>query len=701
MTARPGKLQVAFNGGEIGPRFDQRTATKAYAGGLKTSTRLELLPQGGFTLAAGLRYIGDTDMTAARLIPFAANNGNVYDLAVTGSMMEVWGASSKLHQFAHVYSAAQAAQLDYTQQADTLLTFHEDKAPWRALHGGPTSWVTANAPLTDIPNYDYGGAYSNGAASQFELDFIGFDNGNAPYWDNIVFTITVSGQETTGIRGTSTSPPSGGTPVMATLAANIQTAILALPNVKPGVTCTVVSSVSPYRVNITFGGALNAGDIWTLSGRLVNKADAAVLVNKIVVGVAPGEALISAAKGWPRCGTFYQQRLLMGGFKSLPNAWIASRSGGYYDFNGKLTTSDGSFLIVLDVPGGERVERLVNNQFLLVMTSENNFWVAGSTQGLSKTSPPKHVPATDHGIASFVPVVGNERAAIYVHKTGDFVGELRYTDIDGNYVATDISLMGYHLVKDVVDIAVKSKAGNQSANMAAVVNADGTLRAIYLLREQDLTGFSRLDTQGQVKACAVNNRNDLTLIVERNRGAARVRSIERQENGLLLDAAIDFSYATPRTVITGLGHLEGQTVWALGDGHVQGPYIVSGATVTLDIAVLAVTVGLWTAPVAQTLPLARMIGPDLWLQKRARIHTVQLFVEDTTSLAVACNGGKLFDVNLRRFGQTADVPELYAPANGLIKLGGFGGYVDEPTVTISQLRPGRLTVKSIISEAAL
>lgn len=703
MVARPGKKKDVFNAGELGPRFATRSESKYHAGGLAFADRVELFPQGGFGVAPGLRHIGDTTATADRIIPFAALNGNVYDLVLDADNVEVWGETAKLHQFAHVYDAAQVRQVLYAQDLDTLLTFHEDVAPWRVLHGGVTTWATGAAPLADVPNYDYGGVYVNGVASEFEIDFIGFHEGAAPYWDNIVFTLAVNGQETTGIRGESTVPPAGQTPVMATLATNIQAAILDLPNVQPGVTVTVTGSTNPYRVKIIFAGTDNLGDIWAVSGRVVNKADAAVLCNKVVAGVTPGEPIISSTKGWPRCGAFYQQRLLLGGFKSLPNAWMASISGRFFDFDQRLATADGSFVIPLNIPGGERVENIVNNQFLLVMTSERNYWVAGSANGLSKTAPPKHVPATDHGVAAGVPVTDNEGAAVYVHKSGDFIGEMRYTDIDGNYVATDLSLLAYHLVDDVKDIAIRRKANRQSANQLAVLNGDGKLRVGYLLREQELTGFVRYSTEGDVRAIAANNRNEVTLVVERSRGAGVVRTVERMEQGLLLDDAVDMSFPVATSYITGLTTHEGQEVWAIADGHVLGPFTVQGAAIDLDgIAARNVQVGRWVPPRVETLPLSRMIGPELWQQKKGRIHSVQLLVEDTTSLAVGVkHTEKIYDVPLRRFGQVPDVAELDAAHSGWVKVRGLSGYADDPVLVVTQLRPGRMTVHAMIIEAAL
>lgn len=699
MVARPGTIKPVFNAGEVTERFDERPNLKAFSGGLAYAENVELLPQGGFGLKPGLRHVGDVAATAARLVPFTSNAGNVYDLVFNATQIEVWGETAKLHQFNHPYSAAQVSEFLWDQSLDTLITFHEDVAPWRALTGGPTTWTTGSFPLSNLPLYDYGGAYVNGVASEWELDFIGFNVGT-PTADGISFAVTVNGVETPGLYGTSTSPPSGTTPDMTAIAADIQAAVLALPGVNAGVTCVVTASGNPYRCKIVFGGAGNLGDLWTVSVRIINKTDAAILSNKIVTGVSPGEDIISVAKGWPRCGRFYQQRLLLGGLKSLPGSWMASQSGNYSQFDTRVKTADGPFVAALDLPGGERVENLVDNRFLLVQTSDRNYWIAGSASGLSKTAPPVHVPASDHGVAAHVPVAANEGAVIYIHKSGDFLGEMRYTDVDGNYATQDLSLLAPHLLDGVKDLAVRRKEGTQSANRAVMVNGDGSLRCCYLLREQELTGFVRVKTDGLALAAQVNGRNEESVIMDRPRAGGRARTLERFEPGLLLDGAIDINLPFDTCTIAGLGIFEGCEVWALAEGDVQGPFCVKGGMITLGKAACTITVGRWLPPRVTTLPLPREIGPNIWLQKKARIHSVQVFVEDTTSLAIEING-RVYDQPLRRFGDTADVPELEAGYTGLVTVRGLTGYVDQPRVTITQVRPGRLTVRSMIIEASL
>ena len=234
--------------------------------------------------------------------------------------------------------------------------------------------------------------------------------------------------------------------------------------------------------------------------------------------------------------------------------------------------------------------------------------------------------------------------------------------------------------------------------MLAVVDEQGRMRAGFLLREQDVTGFGRFTSgAGLFRAVSVNARNEMSVITERNGS----RRFERFEKGLLLDAARTFSFGSPQLEITGLEHLEGLDAWVLGDGDVYGPFTVNGAKVTLDVAVQSGEVGLFSPPVAETLPPPRDIAAHTVLRRKARIHSVWISVVDSTSLAVSVNGRPAVDVPLRDYDEDLEKPELEDGFTGPVELRGLTGFADEPTVTITQLRPGRLSVRSITAEAKL
>lgn len=690
MSGQAARQQAVFNSLELGPRLHERSELKYFNTGLAYAQNVEALPQGGFAVRAGLRHIGTTLSTAARLVDFQANNGTAFDIIYGASTAQAWGQSAMITSYSHPYSEAQARQMDHAQALDTLLTFHEDVAPQRALFNpSGNSFSAGAAPLTNIPTYDYGATYTNGVAAVWEIEYSGLEWGAGGNSDVTVgvYTLTLNGVETLQIRYDDSN---------TTNAARVSTALNQLGLLKSGY--SVVAGTGSIDVRVTFSGTGNLGDDWALTGRCVNKADAAVLTYKATAGVAPGEDIISASRGWPRCGTFYQQRLLMGGLKSLPGSWMASLSGEYYNFTSKIKDANGSFVAILDVPGGEAVRRIVNNTFLLIMTSNTNYWIAGSQDGLKKTEPPKHIPASDHGIAAGVPVIQNEGAAVYGHSSGDFIGEMRYTDTDGNYVSLDMSLLAYHLVDGVIDLAARKKADQQACNQIAVLNGSGALNIAYVLREQEITGFARVNSGCAFKAVNANGRNELAVVTERGGS----RRLERFEAGLLLDAAVTVTNAPASATVSGLSHLNGFTVWALADGHVFGPFTVSGGQITLPIAASSITVGTWTPPVATTLPLPRTRGEGIVVKRKGRIHTLHVEIEDTTSLAIAANGGPARDVDLTRYGTVlADQPELTQGVSGTVKISGLQGWSDLPQITITQTRPGRLTVKSVSIEAKL
>lgn len=676
MVARPGRPQAAFTAGELDPLLHERTGLKYFSTGLKHAENIVVLAQGGFRLRDGTRFIGTLPSNAERIFPFAASTGAAFDLVMAGDNCQVWSATANTATFAIAGAGAVLPELTDAQQFDTMLLFHQNLKSKR-LRLTNTGWVVDDLPYEDIPNYDYGGAYTNGVPAKWRLEFVGLSA------TTTTFVLTISGQETQSIGWTSTP---------ADNVTAIQAAINDVPVVNPGV---VVAHVSGNIYTITFSGTGNEGDGWAVSGRVINKADAAILAVKEVAGVVPGEPVISDAKGWPQCGAFYGQSLFVGGFKGLPNAWMKSKTGDYYNYDPRFTEANGPMLVPMDVAGGEQIERIVPSLNLQIFTNQAEYWIA--ERAISKSQAPNHVQASRHGSKRGIPIVENEGASIWCHANAATIGEMRYTDVEGNYVATDISLLASHLVSNVRDMAVRRATDTMDGNIHAIVLADGRARQVTLLREQEVTAYARMTTDGLFKSVARNNRNELSWIVERN----AARSLERSEAGLLLDEAQDFAFGPPAAVIGGLARFNGRQVWVIGDRNVFGPYMVSAGAITLPVAVTSATVGTWKAPLIQTLPPPRDVGPNVVLKRKARIHTVHLSLFDTTSVAISTNGKPVRNVELARYGALADVPELDQPFTGTIKISGLKGYADDPFVAISQTRPGRLNVRGITVETAL
>lgn len=684
MAGAPGKLQSAFTAGELDPKLHERTELKYYSTGAARAENVTIAPQGGFMNRDGLRDVGELQADAARLFSFAASDGESYDLVFRPGEFEAWSATAKEDTVTFAgLTAGMLPEMTAAQQLDTMLVFHEDLKTQRIKHYAADDWQVDDAPFTKIPNWDYGAdisgtPYSNGVPAKWQIEFTGLVSGST------IFELEVAGETTTAVLYNST---------MGTLATLVEAAIEALPNVAAGIT---VTNPSGTKLDIEFTGAGNEGDGWAVTGRVINKSDAAITAAKTVTGVEPGEPIISADRGWPQCGAFYQQRLLIGGFKGVPNAWAFSESANYYNFDTRLLGANGAALVPMNAAGGERIEHIVDNRYTLIFTSKAEYWI--SERALSAEAPPNHVQASTHGTARGVPVVLNEGAALFEHVNQAVLGEFRYTDVEGNFVAVDASLLAAHLQSGIIDQAQRPQSASSEGNLLAQVAADGTALLASLLREQEVTAFTRLTSgAGAFKAVARNGRNELSFIVERPDG----RRLERLEAGLLLDEAVTIALDPAGVEVTGLERFNGRACWAIADDEVFGPFVPTAGSIVLPVAVESVTVGSWAPPRVDTLPPDRTVGPQIVNKRKARIYAVTLSLIDTTSVAISTNGRALQDVNLRRWGDTADVAELAAGFTGEIKISGLSGWAWEPYVTISQLRPGRLNVRSVTVHAKL
>lgn len=156
------------------------------------------------------------------------------------------------------------------------------------------------------------------------------------------------------------------------------------------------------------------------------------------------------------------------------------------------------------------------------------------------------------------------------------------------------------------------------------VLADGTLIGLTYNEEQEVIGWHRHTLGGSFGAGAsvveavevipspLNDRDDLWLIVKRTIGGVTKRYIEylRPEyqtgdsatSPFYVRCGLTYSGAASST-ITGLGHLEGQTLAVLADGSVHPDCVVTSGAISLNRAASVVHAGLAYTSTIQTMRL--------------------------------------------------------------------------------------------------
>lgn len=152
------------------------------------------------------------------------------------------------------------------------------------------------------------------------------------------------------------------------------------------------------------------------------------------------------------------------------------------------------------------------------------------------------------------------------------------------------------------------------------------------------------------------------------------------------------------TSISGLDHLEGLEVVALGDGKKNGTtYTVSGGAITLSSAASVVHVGLAYDSEIETLPPIIDTKQGSFVDEKKRISSVSLKVFETDGISVGPDKDNLVTVPFDTESvPTGNADRLYDGVTKSIPINGT--YEKEPTILIKQSNHLPMTVSAIIKQ---
>ena len=160
--ARARSQQTSFTAGELAPSLYGRIEVNRYYSGAALLRNVLVIPQGGVRRRPGMAHRTRlaNGLDGVRLIPFAFNTEQTYAFALVGGGFHVWTRDGAYQGFQSgaPWTAAQAAQMNFAQSADTLLLFHPDVQTQRIRRGASdSSWTRDALPYANLPTFDYGG----------------------------------------------------------------------------------------------------------------------------------------------------------------------------------------------------------------------------------------------------------------------------------------------------------------------------------------------------------------------------------------------------------------------------------------------------------------------------------------------------------------------------------------------------------------
>ncbi|WP_143853363.1 hypothetical protein [Brucella pseudogrignonensis] len=328
----------------------------------------------------------------------------------------------------------------------------------------------------------------------------------------------------------------------------------------------------------------------------------------------------SDQSGWPGCVSLFNERLMWARTNTQPVTVFGSKQGNFRDYG------VGDSAVETD---GLSITLLSSNQNEILWLADDDDLATGSSGQIRIIGPAdlnKSFSAINitqrkgptSGAAQLRPLsIGG--ITLYAGIGATKIRELVMGD-QNRYVAPELSLLGEHLFKSgIVDWGYCERPDPQ----IYCAMADGSLVSVTYDREQKVVGFAKHEiTSGFVESIAVvpgveDGFDDVYLCVRRTINGQLKRYIEVLERpfdgdidtineAFHVDCGLKYS-GSPIQSVTGLGHLEGETVVALADGNVLIGLAVENGQVKLPYAVSNIAIGLAYTSRAVTLPVS---GPQ-------------------------------------------------------------------------------------------
>lgn len=336
----------------------------------------------------------------------------------------------------------------------------------------------------------------------------------------------------------------------------------------------------------------------------------------------------SDTTGWPRAGCFHEQRLVAAGSTNYPQTeWFSQAAADYENMSpdsADATTADWDGTVQDDdamawTIAADEVNTILSlvSQRRLIAGTSGGEWVSGSSGPIITPTDITVQRDTKYGCAA-LPMIAVGNRALFVQRAGRKLIEVGFNADDDGYRGAELTRLANHIAFG----GVRQMAYQQEPNkLVWLVRNDGVLLSMTYNRDEDVVGWSRHvvggsfstgdavvesvvtipGANGSGQVADSTERDEVWIIVKRTINGSTKRYIEvlerdfetshDQEDAFYADSLITYD-GTATASITGLSHLEGETVKIWADGALHDDKTVVSGIVTLDDEFSVVQLGL-------------------------------------------------------------------------------------------------------------
>lgn len=692
MARVSGQLKSSANAGQLAQSLLGKVNLKQYYSGAKRMAGFEPIPQSGFSLMPGSLLAGTAEATPVVQTSLIVNPSLSYTLFFMAGKVEIW--RQDLVKVATVgigsITAEMLPDLEFYGEANTVGIFHPSLPFGLRLvrnASNDASWSVGGWPFQFIPEVDLGGTYPKND-DVWEIYFRWATN-----TDNVVVSMEVDGSKTVAVSLGST-PENGDWYLFAS---NMRQAIANLPGFGSGVTVTFLGGADKYRrMEVRFSGPLQ-GSEYDFDASIVNTSNTSALATHTEIGKTAGELLVSISRGGFSGMANYQDRSIYIAPKAKPSAIAMSRVGEYFDLNIESQSDNSARLEALRTEVSETILFALDATYLLVFTDRAEYFASNRT--IERNKPLNWVRASAIGTKKGCKPVLMDSTVYFVSRDGGRLYSAAYDAVSEAFQPTPVNDLNNDIVTNIRRMVVQRKSGKMSGDRLWLLREDGRLICCAANVSQDIRLAAcewPVAGDGLVRGISVDGLDRLWATVDRNGVYSRELLVEQE------DSLFQMTVATTTDLAGSIGGLllfEGKTVWAQIDGDIHGPFTVSSGSFQTDVSGRPALVGIWTPPIYESMPYVRVLPNDDVVRRPGKIVSGKFFLEDAASFAIGANNRPARDVPLQLMGD--DLDQAKKNYTGHKAVAGLIGACMDPTLTITQVRPGRLRVRDYIAGVKL
>ncbi len=625
------------------------------------------------------------------------------------------GTVGKIVEVTTTYSITDIFEINHAQSADVLYLAHKDHEPAKLTRTTATSFTLSDIAFVDGPyldenltdttlyaSSDTGTVTITASASLFTSADVGrlirFREVLEVTYDEWAASTSYANDEFVRYDGhvykqvTGSTKTSGNTPPVHTSGTETYGDIdweyrhddTGYAKITVFTSATVVTAVVQE----------DDGGISVLPHNVVGSSNA---TKKWSLGAFDGD------QGFPRAVAFYEERLYFAGTTGQPQSIFGSVTADFENHT-PGTEDDKAVNITIASDQVNVIKHLLPARFLQVLTTSSEFTLSGGT-GTTPVTPTNInvLRETTFGSSDIRPLrAGN--STILIQKGLEKVKEITFDlDTDG-LLGVDLSILADHLPRGGLTDMIWQQ---EPELILWFVHSDGGLIGLTYDRANGAVGWHDHDLGGSgivesITAIPSGAEDQVYLSVKRTINGATVRHIETLTtidfgddvgDAFYVDSGLTYS-GSATTTITGLNHLEGETVAILADGAAHADKTVSGGSITLDRSSSKVHVGYSYSSIVETLRMEAGADDGIAQGKIKRIHGVTARFFKSVGAEIGPDLNSLDRLPFRDSSMDMDtaIPlfsgdkEIFFPS----------GYDNDARVVIRQNQPLPMTVLAIM-----